>query len=99
MSSIASLGPAATALPAPPPVAPVTAAPRAGGTTLPADLVTVAGTGIAETQAYLASTTQLALATPQQLQVLADNGNQHAAHILEAAAASRRLLSPVDLTA
>lgn len=99
MPSITSLAPAAPALPSPPPVPPVTATPLAGGTTLPADLVTVGSTGIAETQASVASTVQLALATPQELQALADSGNQQAAHILEEAAASRRLLSPVDLTA
>ena len=99
MSSIASIGSAGTALPMVPPVPPVTAAPFAGGTNLSTDLATVGGTGIGATQAYVASTVQLAQASPQQLQVLADEGNQRAARILEEAATSRRLLSPVDVTA
>jgi len=93
MSSVSSLAPAAVA-----PV--VTAAPFLGGSAAPvtAALASLGSNSISGVQADLDAAIQLSEATPQQLALLAANGDQRAQRILARAEASRRLLSPVDLT-
>ena len=83
------------------PVVTLTGAPLlgGGGVAATAALARAATANIAGTQADATSAVQLAQATPQQLARMAADGDDRARHILEQAKASRRLLSPVDLTA
>jgi len=101
MSSVPSIPPvsipyssqAAAPLPVP------ALAPLAGGSALAADTITIGSTGVAETENYQETVIQLAQATPQQLALLAANGNAQAKRILSQQAAVQQLLSPAGITA
>jgi hypothetical protein len=85
-----------------PPMAAIAAAPLLGGarTSTAAALASVGGAAsILGAQTDLNTAVQLAQATPQELARRAEDGDDRAKHILDQAEASRRLLSPVDLTA
>lgn len=83
-----------------PSMAAIAAAPflGGGGAATAVALAGAAAANIAGTQADVNTAVQLAQATPQQLARMAADGDDRAQHILDQAKATRRLLSPVDLT-
>lgn len=77
----------------------VMSAPFLGGGSTAAMAQAVLGQAtISGVQTDATTAARLVETTPQDLAILAANGNERAKHILDKAEASRRLLSPVDMT-
>jgi hypothetical protein len=80
---------------------PIAAAPflGAGSAASAAALATLGAASIVGAQVDVQTAVKLAQATPQDLARMAADGDDRAQHIIDQAETSRRLLSPVDLTA